>query len=175
MLRLARYHGRRAPLVALAVVMAFGLAAGLAFEQTELRGVIVSPPAEPPTRTALAPSPAQIAPVPKPAPAPQGEPAGFRAAFAAGIAHLRQGDAHSAAQAFETARRANPHAPEVYVNLGFAYLELNQPAASRAAFETASTIAPGQVNAYFGLAEALDALGDGEGAMGAMRTYLHLA
>ena len=175
MLRLARYHGRRAPLVALAVVMAFGLAAGLAFEQTELRGVIVSPPAEPPTRTALAPSPAQIAPVPKPAPAPQGEPAGFRAAFAAGIAHLRQGDAHSAAQAFETARRANPHAPEVYVNLGFAYLELNQPAASRTAFETASTIAPGQVNAYFGLAEALDALGDGEGAMGAMRTYLHLA
>ena len=175
MLRLARYHGRRAPLVALAVVMAFGLAAGLAFEQTELRGVIVSPPAEPPTRTALAPAPAQIAPVPKPAPAPQGEPAGFRAAFAAGIAHLRQGDAHSAAQAFETARRANPHAPEVYVNLGFAYLELNQPAASRTAFETASTIAPGQVNAYFGLAEALDALGDGEGAMGAMRTYLHLA
>ena len=175
MLRLARYHGRRAPLVALAVVMAFGLAAGLAFEQTELRGVIVSPPAEPPIRTALAPAPAQIAPVPKPAPAPQGEPAGFRAAFAAGIAHLRQGDAHSAAQAFETARRANPHAPEVYVNLGFAYLELNQPAASRAAFETASTIAPGQVNAYFGLAEALDALGDGEGAMGAMRTYLHLA
>jgi thiol-disulfide isomerase/thioredoxin len=175
MVRLARYHGRRAPLVALAVVMAFGLAAGLAFEQTELRGVIVSPPAEPPTRTALAPAPAQIAPVPKPAPAPQGEPAGFRAAFAAGIAHLRQGDAHSAVQAFETARRANPHAPEVYVNLGFAYLELNQPAASRAAFETASTIAPGQVNAYFGLAEALDALGDGEGAMGAMRTYLHLA
>lgn len=175
MLRLARYHGRRAPLVALAVVMAFGLAAGLAFEQTELRGVIVSPPAEPPTRTALAPAPAQIAPVPKPAPAPQGEPAGFRAAFEAGIAHLRQGDAHSAAQAFETARRANPHAPEVYVNLGFAYLELNQPAASRAAFETASTIAPGQVNAYFGLAEALDALGDSEGAMGAMRTYLHLA
>ncbi len=175
MLRLARYHGRRAPLVALAVVMAVGLAAGLAFEQTELRGVTVSPPAEPPARTALAPAPAQIAPVPKPAPAPQGEPAEFRAAFAAGIAHLRQGDAHSAAQAFETARRANPHAPEVYVNLGFAYLELNQPAASRAAFETASTIAPGQVNAYFGLAEALDALGDGEGAMGAMRTYLHLA
>ncbi len=180
MVRLARYHGRRAPLVALGVVMAVGLAAGLAFEQTELRGVTVRPPAEPPARTALAPAPAQIAPAPAPAQtaiaqAPKGEPAGFRAAFEAGIAYLRQGDAHAAAQAFETARRANPHAPEVYVNLGFAYLELNQPAASRAAFETASTIAPGQVNAYFGLAEALDALGDGEGAMGAMRTYLHLA
>jgi len=151
--------------------MALGLAAGLAFEQTELRGVTVSPPAEPPAQTVLAPAPAQSLPTP----APQGEPTGFHAAFEAGIAHLRQGDAHSAAQAFETARRANPHAPEVYVNLGFAYLELNQPAASRAVFEQANTIAPGQVNAYFGLAEALDALGDVEGAMGAMRTYLHLA
>ncbi|MCH8951183.1 MAG: redoxin domain-containing protein [Proteobacteria bacterium] len=162
MARPARYHGRRAPLVALALVMAFGLAAGLAFEQTELRGVTVSPPAEPPAQSA-------------PAPTPQGAPTGFRAAFEAGITHLRQGNPHGAVQAFETARRANPHAPEVYANLGFAYLELGQPAAARAAFETAGAIAPGQVNAYFGLAEALDALGDGEGAMGAMRTYLHLA
>ena len=174
MARLARYHGRRAPLVALGLVMAVGLAAGLVFERLELRGVTVSPPAEPPARSALAP-------VPEPAPAaasallPQGEPDEFRAAFEAGIAHLRRGDAHAAVQAFEAARRANPHAPEVYVNLGFAYLELGQPAASRTAFETASAIAPGQVNAYFGLAEALDALGDSEGAMGAMRTYLHLA
>jgi thiol-disulfide isomerase/thioredoxin len=162
MARLARYHGRRAPLMALGAVMAFGLAAGLAFERTELRGVSVSPPAEPSAQS-------------PPAPALQGSPAGFRAAFEAGIAHLRQGDAHAAAQAFETARRANPQAPEVYVNLGFAYLEMSQPAAARAVFETASTIAPGQVNAYFGLAEALDALGDTEAAMGAMRTYLHLA
>ena len=168
MARLARYHGRRAPLAALAVVMAVGLAAGLAFERTELRGVTVIPPAAPPAQNVPAPEP-------EPEPAPQGEPGEFRAAFEAGVAHLRQGDAHAAAQAFETARRANPHAPEVYVNLGFAYLELNRPAASRAAFETAGAIAPGQVNAYFGLAEALDALGDVEGAMGAMRTYLHLA
>ena len=174
MARLARYHGRRAPLVALGVVMAVGLAAGLVFERLELRGVTVSPPAEPPARSALAPVPAP-APAPTPALAPQGEPGRFRAAFEAGIAHLRQGDAHAAAQAFETARQANPHAPEVYVNLGFAYLELGQPAAARAVFETAGAIAPGQVNAYFGLAEALDALGDSEGAMGAMRTYLHLA
>jgi thiol-disulfide isomerase/thioredoxin/Tfp pilus assembly protein PilF len=146
--------------------MAVGLAAGLAFERTELRGVTVIPPAAPP---------AQSMPAVEPTPAPQGKPGAFRAAFEAGVAHLRQGEAHSAAQAFETARRANPHAPEVYVNLGFAYLELNLPAASRAAFETAGAIAPGQANAYFGLAEALDALGDGEGARGAMRTYLHLA
>jgi len=133
------------------VVLAVGLAAGLVFERLELRGVTVSPPAEPPARSALAPVPA-----PASSPAPQGEPGRFRAAFEAGIAHLRQGDAHAAVQAFEAARRANPHAPEVYVNLGFAYLELGQPDASRTAFEVASTIAPGQVNAYFGLAEALE-------------------
>ena len=166
MARPARYHGRRAPLVALALVLAVGLAAGLAFERMELRGVTVGPPAGPP---------AQSTPAPESTPTPQGEPTGFRAAFEAGITHLRQGNPHGAVQAFETARRTNPHAPEVYANLGFAYLELGQPAAARAAFETAGAIAPMQVNAYFGLAEALDALGDAAGAIGAMRTYLHLA
>lgn len=162
MARIGKYRGRRAPLVALATVMALGLAVGLTFDRTELRGVTVTSLADPPEQTVTAP-------------APEGEPAGFSEAFAAGITFLRLGDAHSAVQAFETARKANPHAPEVYANLGFAYLELNQPAASRAVFERASAIAPMQVNVYFGLAEALDALGDTEGAMGAMRTYLHLA
>ncbi len=32
-----------------------------------------------------------------------------------------------------------------------------------------------QANAYYGLGVALDALGDRAGAVGAMRTYLHLA
>jgi thiol-disulfide isomerase/thioredoxin len=163
MARPGRYRGRRAPLAALGVVMAFGLGAGLVFDNLELRGVTVVPPV---ASTAALTAPATAAPA---------EPLGFREAFAAGITHLRQGDAHSAVQAFEIARRANPHAPEIYVNLGFAYLELDQPAAARAVFEQAGTIAPGQVNGYFGLAESLEALGDIEGALGAMRTYLHLA
>lgn len=162
MTRAGRYSRRRAPLAALVIVMAIGLTAGFVFEQTDLRGVIVSQPAGPPDQDERQP-------------ASRGEPADFRVAFETGIGHLRRGDAHSAVQAFETARRANPHAPEVYVNLGFAYLELDQPAASRTVFEQASAIAPGQVNAYFGLAEALEAMGDVEGAKGAMRTYLHLA
>jgi hypothetical protein len=33
---------------------------------------------------------------------------------------------------------------------------------------------PGQANAYYGLATALEAGGDLEGALGAMRTYVHL-
>ena len=162
MARIGKYRGRRAPLAALGIVAMLGLAAGLALDRTELRGVTVTPMADPPAVTVTAP-------------VTKGDPTGFSEAFAAGIAFLRQGDAHSAVQAFETARKANPHVPEVYANLGFAYLELNQPAASRAVFEQASAIAPMQVNVYFGLAEALEALGDVEGAMGAMRTYLHLA
>jgi thiol-disulfide isomerase/thioredoxin len=142
--------------------MALGLAAGLVFDRAELRGVTVVPPAAPTGQAA-------------PAPASPDRPAGFAEAFAAGIARLRQGDAHSAVLAFEAARRANPHAPEIYVNLGFAYLELNQPAAARTVFEQASAIAPGQANAYFGLAESLEAEGDIEGALGAMRTYLRLS
>jgi thiol-disulfide isomerase/thioredoxin len=175
MARTGKYRGRRAPLAAFGIVMAIGLATGLTFERTELRGVTVTPPADTaPANAPLADTPL-AGPSEQPAPAPEGEPASFSEAFAAGIAFLRLGDAHSAVQAFETARKANPHAPEVYANLGFAYLELNQPAASRTVFERASAIAPMQANVYFGLAEALDALGDTEGAMGAMRTYLHLA
>jgi len=162
MARLGRYRDRRAPLAALGIVMALGLAAGFVLDRTELRGVTVVVPVVPAVETAATPAPPDKA-------------VGVPEAFAAGITHLRQGDAHAAVKAFEAARRTNPHAPEIYVNLGFAYLELGQPAAARAVFEHAVTIAPRQVNAYFGLAEALEAQGDIEGALGAMRTYLHLA
>jgi thiol-disulfide isomerase/thioredoxin len=140
--------------------LTLGLAAGLAFDAMELRGVTVETGAEPAAQAE---------------PAPVTQPMTFDEAFAAGIEHFRKGDAHSAARAFEAARSANPHAPNVYVNLGFAYLEMGQLAASRTVFEKASSIAPGQANAYYGLAEVLEALGDIQGAIGAMRTFVHLA
>lgn len=68
-----------------------------------------------------------------------------------------------------------PRLPEAHVNLGFARLGLQQPGAARMAFETALGLEPGQANAYYGLAMAHEALGDVDLALGAMRTYLHLA
>ncbi|HSF95102.1 MAG TPA: TlpA disulfide reductase family protein [Thermohalobaculum sp.] len=156
-------RGRRAPFVALAVVLAVGLLTGLALDRTELRGVTVEVPAPPP-------APEQIAIADTATPQPES----FAEAFEAGLNHMRAGDAHAAALAFDAARRADPHAVAAYVNLGFASLELGRPAAARAAFEQATEIVPAQANAYYGMAEALEALGDTEGALGAMRTYLHL-
>lgn len=68
-----------------------------------------------------------------------------------------------------------PQLPEAHANMGFALLGLQQAAAAREAFERAIAIKPEQANAYYGLALAHEAGGDLELALGAMRSYLHLA
>jgi len=98
----------------------------------------------------------------------------FDGLFRAGVARLREGRPHAAVKAFEEARQRQPHVPEVYVNLGFAYAALGVPDAARQAFERAIDLRPGQANAYFGLAESSERLGDLETALGAMRSYIHL-
>ncbi|MGD9832666.1 MAG: hypothetical protein AB7U92_07940 [Piscinibacter sp.] len=67
-----------------------------------------------------------------------------------------------------------PSLPEAHANLGFALLGLAQPQAARVAFERAITLRPEQANAYYGLALAMESLGDLELALGSMRSYLHL-
>ena len=67
-----------------------------------------------------------------------------------------------------------PEVPEVHVNMGFALLGLKRHAAARDFFLGATDLQPMQANAYYGLAAALDALGDRPGALGAMRTFVHL-
>ncbi|HEX9182715.1 MAG TPA: tetratricopeptide repeat protein [Burkholderiales bacterium] len=67
-----------------------------------------------------------------------------------------------------------PDVPEVHVNMGFALIGLNRHAAARDFFLGAIELQPKQSNAYYGLAVALDGLGDRPGALGAMRTYVHL-
>lgn len=99
----------------------------------------------------------------------------FDGLFRDGLDYLRQGRVHEAAVVLEAARRLRPHQPEVHVNLGFARLARGQSAAARLSFETAIDLRPRQINAYFGLAEALEQENDLEGALGAMRAYVHLA
>lgn len=65
--------------------------------------------------------------------------------------------------------------PEVYVNLGYAYLGLKDFASSQSAFEKAIDLRPNQSNAYWGLAVALEGSSDLEAALGAMRSYIHLS
>jgi Flp pilus assembly protein TadD len=68
-----------------------------------------------------------------------------------------------------------PKMPEAHVNMGYALLGLQRPREARAFFEAASELAPMQANAYYGLALVHDASGDRAAALGAMRTYVHLA
>ena len=68
-----------------------------------------------------------------------------------------------------------PTMPEAHVNMGFALLGSNNPEAAHDFFQSAIELRPTQANAYWGLAVSLELLCDLEGAMGAMRTYLHLA
>jgi len=68
-----------------------------------------------------------------------------------------------------------PRLPEAHINMGFALLGLKQFGEARKAFETAIEIRTTQANAYYGLALALKGMNDGEGAVGAMRSYIHLS
>jgi len=68
-----------------------------------------------------------------------------------------------------------PDVPEVHVNMGYAMFGLKRYAAARDFFLGAMDLRARQRNAYYGLAVSLEALGDMEGALGAMRTFVHLS
>jgi len=150
---------RRGRFIALAVALVIAAAVGLGLELAGGRGVEVEP-----VRKATASMPD----------AETAQPMTLAQAFSIGIAQFRRGDAHAAALAFEAAREIDPSSPEVYANLGFAYLELARPEDARDLFLAAIDLDPSRPNSYFGLAEALEQLGDRPAARGAMTTFVHL-
>lgn len=86
--------------------------------------------------------------------------------------HARQYD--HAMTAFHRVLQLAPRMPEAHVNAGFALVGLKRHKEARDFFDAATELRPQQANAYYGLAVALEGLGDLEAASGAMRTYLHL-
>lgn len=68
-----------------------------------------------------------------------------------------------------------PDMPEAYVNMGYAFLGLEEFGPARGAFEKALELKLDQVNAYYGLAIAFEGQGEFEAALGAMRSYIHLS
>jgi Flp pilus assembly protein TadD len=95
---------------------------------------------------------------------------GFRQAVV--MLHARQYE--HAATALHQLLKIAPEVPEVHVNMGFALLGLGRHAEARDFFAGAAELAPAQPNTYYGLAVSLEALGDTAGALGAMRTFVHL-
>lgn len=92
---------------------------------------------------------------------------------AAAMLHAKQYE--HAATALHRVLELAPGMPEAHVNMGFAMIGLNRYDAARDFFEAALNLRPAQINAYYGLAEALEGLNDLEGALGAMRSYIHRA
>jgi tetratricopeptide (TPR) repeat protein len=97
-------------------------------------------------------------------------------------ARFREGASLLAAKQYETAANAlhrvlelAPDMPEAHVNMGYAMIGMQRFAVARDFFETAINLRPDQTNAYYGLALALEGLNDYAGALGAMRSYVHLS
>lgn len=65
--------------------------------------------------------------------------------------------------------------PQVYVNLGFSYIGLYDYNSAESAFERALELRADQANAYYGMAIVLEEKKQLEPALGAMRTFIHLA
>jgi tetratricopeptide (TPR) repeat protein len=103
------------------------------------------------------------------------EPDELQRRFSAAVALQQHGKPAEAAQAWQQVLALAPRLPEAYVNLGFALVAQRRGAEARAAFERATELRPEQANAYYGLALAYEAAGDLPLAIGAMRSYLHLA
>jgi len=87
--------------------------------------------------------------------------------------HARQYD--YAVEAMHRVLALSPRMVEAHVNMGYALLGLQQYKAAHDFFISASELRPEQVNAYYGMAVALEGMGDLEGAVGAMRTFVHLS
>lgn len=95
--------------------------------------------------------------------------------FEQGVAMLDAGQYGQALAAFHRVLELSPDMPEAHVNAGFALIGMGRYSMARDFFESALALRKDLVNAYYGLAEALEGLDDLPGALGAMRTYLHLA
>jgi Flp pilus assembly protein TadD len=116
---------------------------------------------------------------------PSGPPAGRAAmgphgddvdlAFRQGVAMLQARQHEHAVTAFHRVLKFAPTMPEAHANMGFALAGLGRHREAKAFFEGAIDLRASQLNAYYGLAIASEALGELDAARGAMRTYAHLA
>lgn len=95
--------------------------------------------------------------------------------FRQGVLMLHAREFEHAAVAFQSVLDLAPRLPEARVNMGFALLGLGRADLARDSFRAALDLRSTQHNAYYGLAESLDALGDRPGAIGAMRAFVHLS
>ena len=94
--------------------------------------------------------------------------------FKQAIAMLHSKRYGHAVTALQRVLKLAPEMPEAHVNMGFALIGMEEYKAAGNYFNRAIDLKGMQVNAYYGLAVALEGMGDLMGAIGAMESYLHL-
>jgi tetratricopeptide (TPR) repeat protein len=99
----------------------------------------------------------------------------LRARFDQAVVMLHAKQYDHAVTALHRVLQLAPAMPEAHVNMGYAFLGLQQADAARSFFQSAIELRPQQANAYYGLALAEELRQDWELALGAMRSYLHLS
>ena len=95
--------------------------------------------------------------------------------FSKGVGLLNAKQFDAAASELHRVLELAPQMPEAHVNMGFAMIGIQRFATARDFFNAAIDLNVQQRNAYYGLAIALAGLSDLPGALGAMRSYVHLS
>ena len=91
------------------------------------------------------------------------------------VRHMQLAEHEQALSIWHQLLLTYPEVPEVKVNMGFSLFELEKFVTARDFFIAAMEQNAYQANAYYGLAISSEKLGDLQGAIGAMRSFLHLA
>lgn len=94
--------------------------------------------------------------------------------FQQGVVMLHARQYEHALTAFHRVMQLAPALPEAHINAGFALIGMKRYREAHDFFEGATALRVRQANAYYGLAIALEGMGELPGAIGAMQTYLHL-
>jgi len=94
--------------------------------------------------------------------------------FNQGVAMLHINQYEHALVALGRVLELAPEMPEAHVNMGFALLGLERSNEAWSFFNAATELRPGQANAYYGMAIALEAQGELQPAIESMEAYLHL-
>ena len=95
--------------------------------------------------------------------------------FELAVSRMQQGDYQRAAQHWHEFLMLVPTSADAHVNMGFSMFELGRMQMAARSFQNALDLNAYQTNAYYGLAISLEELGDIEGALGAMRSFVHLS
>lgn len=105
----------------------------------------------------------------------QARMAQIKTRFEQAVVMLHAKEYEHAITALQRVLQLSPNLVDAHVNMGYALLGLERYQEAAGFFDKATTLRPYQANAYWGLGISLEQQGDLQGALGAMRTYVHLS